>query len=172
MKLCWLKSSLLTLLAMFALTLHAEQRLLTLTPLADKESAPPLVLTDIDGVKHDIRDYRGKPVIINFWASWCPPCRRELPSMNRAWEKIKNEGIVMLAVGVGEDEDSVVDFMTDNPINFTVLLDRRADVSAHWPVGALPTTFVLDKKGRLVYQAIGEREWDNKRLLDKVRALK
>ncbi|HEB54748.1 MAG TPA: TlpA family protein disulfide reductase [Gammaproteobacteria bacterium] len=170
MNVWWLKSGLLIMLGVFALTLHAEQSLLT--PLPDKKQAPPLVLTDIYGVKHDIRNYRGKPVIINFWATWCPPCRRELPSLNRAWKKIKGKGIVMLAVGVGEDEDSVVDFMTDNPINFTVLLDRRADVSAHWPVAALPTTFVLDKQGRLVYQAIGERQWDNERLLNKVRALK
>lgn len=170
MKSCWLKSGLLILSAMFSLTLHAEQMLLT--PLPEKQRAPALVLTDIEGVKHDIREYRGKPVIINFWATWCPPCRRELPSMNRAWKKIKAEGIVMLAVGVGEDEDSVVDFMTVHPIDFTVLLDKQAEVSAQWPVDALPTTFVLDKQGRLVYQAIGGRNWDNDKLLDRVRALK
>ncbi len=170
MKLCRLKPGLLIILSMFALALHAEQTLLT--PLPGKKMAPALVLTDIKGVKHDIRDYRGKPVIINFWATWCPPCRRELPSMNRAWGKIKDEGIAMLAVGVGEDKDSVVDFMTDYPIDFTVLLDSQAEVSAHWPVVALPTTFVLDKQGRLVYRAIGGREWDNNQLLERVRALK
>ncbi|VAX13238.1 hypothetical protein MNBD_GAMMA24-1175 [hydrothermal vent metagenome] len=170
MKLWWLKFGLLIVLAMSALTIRAEQP--QLTPLPEKKLAPPLVLMDIEGVKHDIRDYRGRPVIINFWATWCPPCRRELPSMNRAWKKIKAEGIVMLAVGVGEDVDSVVDFMTDYPIDFTVLLDKQAEVSAHWPVDALPTTFVLDKEGRLVYQAIGGREWDDNKLLDRVRALK
>ena len=92
--------------------------------------------------------------------------------MNRAWKKIKDEGIVMLAVDVGEDEDTVFTFMADYPIDFTVLLDSRGDVSARWPVVGLPTTFVLDRKGRLVYQAIGGREWDNDSLLDKVRALK
>ncbi|NOZ36808.1 MAG: TlpA family protein disulfide reductase [Gammaproteobacteria bacterium] len=170
MKLCRLKSWLVIILSLFSLTLQAEQMLLT--PLSGEKMAPALVLTDINGVKHDIRDYRGKPVIINFWATWCPPCRRELPSMNRAWGKIKAEGIVMLAVGVGEDKDSVVDFMTDYPIDFTVLLDSQAEVSAHWPVDALPTTFVLDRQGRLVYRAIGGREWDNNALLDSIRALK
>ncbi len=171
MKLLWQKSGPLIILGVFALMLplHAEQ---TLTPLPDKKPAPDLVLTDINGVKHDIRDYRGRPVIINFWASWCPPCRRELPSMNRAWKKIKDEGVVMLAVGVGENKDSAVNFMKDYPINFTVLLDSRGDVSTRWSVALLPTTFVLDKEGRLVYRAIGDRKWDDDKLLDKVRALK
>ena len=126
----------------------------------------------MEGVKHNIRDYRGKPVIINFWATWCPPCRRELPSMNRAWKKIKEEGIVMIAVDVGEDEDTIFTFMGDYPIDFTVLLDSSGEISANWPVVGLPTTFVLDNQGRLVYQAIGGREWDEDSLLDKVRALK
>ncbi len=169
MKLLFVKSGLLIFFMLFALGLNAEP---ALTPLLDKKPAPALLLTDMDGVKHDIRDYRGRPVIINFWATWCPPCRRELPSMNRAWKKIKDEGIVMLAVDVGEDEDTIFTFMADYPIDFTVLLDSSGDVTARWPVVGLPTTFVLDRKGRLVYQAIGGREWDNDSLLDKVRALK
>ncbi len=169
MKSLGIKFSLFVICNLFALTLYAEQ---TLTPLTDKKLAPDLELVDMDGVKHDIRDYRGKPVIINFWATWCPPCRRELPSMNRAWKKIKDEGIVMLAVDVGEDEDTVFTFMGDYPIDFVVLLDSSGEVSANWPVVGLPTTFVLDKEGQLVYQAIGGREWDEDVLLDKVRALK
>jgi len=169
MKSLFIKFVLFILFNSFALTLHAQQ---TLTPMADKKLAPALVLIDMDGVKHDIRDYRGKPVIINFWATWCPPCRRELPAMNRAWEKIKEQGIVMLAIDVGEDEDTIFTFMADYPIDFTVLLDSSGEVSANWPVVGLPTTFVLDKEGRLVYRAIGGREWDEDSLLDKVRALK
>lgn len=169
MKAFFIKFSLFVVFNLFVLTLHAQQ---TLTPLPDKKMAPELVLLDMEGVKHNIRDYRGKPVIINFWATWCPPCRRELPSMNRAWKKIKEEGIVMIAVDVGEDEDTIFTFMGDYPIDFTVLLDSSGEISAKWPVVGLPTTFVLDKEGRLVYQAIGGREWDEDSLLDKVRALK
>jgi len=168
MKLLFMKSGLLIFFTLFAPALNAEQ----MTPLPDNKPAPALLLPDMDGVKHDIRDYRGRPVIINFWATWCPPCRRELPSMNRAWKKIKDEGIVMLAVDVGEDEDTVFTFMADYPIDFTVLLDSSGEITARWPVVGLPTTFVLDREGRLVYQAIGGREWDNDSLLDKVRALK
>ncbi len=169
MKALFIKSGLLILFSLLAFTLHAEQGL---TPLPDKKQAPALGLKDMDGVQHAIRDYRGQPVIINFWATWCPPCRRELPSMNRAWKKIKDEGIVMLAVDVGEDEDTIFTFMGDYPIDFTVLLDSSGEVSASWPVVGLPTTFVLDKQGRLVYRAIGGREWDDEALLEKIRALK
>lgn len=154
------------------LFLQVAQAQQSLTALKNPSAAPPLILRDMDGVKHDIRDYRGRPVIINFWATWCPPCRRELPSMNRAWKKLKEEGIVMLAVDVGEDEDTIFTFMADYPIDFSVLLDSEGKVSEAWPVRGLPTTFVLDGQGRLVYRAIGGREWDDDALLNKVRALK
>ena len=138
----------------------------------DKKPAPEFTLKDMDGETHKLSDYRGKTLIINFWATWCPPCRAELPSMNRAWEKVKDDNIVMLAINVGEDEDTIFSFLGDNPIDFTVLLDASGEMIKTWPVRGLPTTFVLDSEGRLVYQAIGGREWDSDSLLEKVRALK
>jgi len=138
----------------------------------DKKPAPEFTLKDMDGEMHSLSDYRGKTLIINFWATWCPPCRAELPSMNRAWKKVKDDNIVMLAINVGEDEDTIFSFLGDNPIDFTVLLDDSGNMIKTWPVRGLPTTFVLDSEGRLVYQAIGGREWDSDSLLEKVRALK
>jgi len=129
-------------------------------------------LPDIDGENYTLTDFRGQPVIINFWATWCPPCRRELPSMNRAWQKIKNQGIHMIAINVGEDEDTIFSFTGDYPIDFLTLLDLDGSTVKAWPVKGLPTTFVLDPQGRIVYQAVGEREWDDEALLDKVRALR
>lgn len=143
-----------------------------LTALPDRPPAPDFELSDDSGEIYSLASFRGKPVIINFWATWCPPCREELPSMNRAWDKIKNEGIEMIAVNVGEDEDTIFSFMGEYPINFRVLLDQDAEVSSTWPIKGLPTTFVIDKEGRLAYRAIGGREWDDDKLLDMVRALK
>jgi peroxiredoxin len=143
-----------------------------LTPLPDKPVAHDFSLRDMDGKLHRLSDYRGKPVIVNFWATWCPPCRRELPSMNRAWSRVKQQGIVMLAINVGEDEDTIFPFMADYPIDFPVLLDMDGETIKRWPVKGLPTTFVIDPRGRIVYQAVGGREWDDKKLLDKVRELK
>lgn len=137
-----------------------------------KAKAPGYELLDMDGVKHTLDELKGKPVILNFWATWCPPCRAELPSMNRAWAKLKDDGIAMVAINVGEDEDTIFSFMADYPIDFTVLLDASGDIINRWPVKGLPTTYVIDAQGRVVYQAIGGREWDDERLLEKVRALK
>lgn len=149
--------------------IHAEQ---LITPLTDKKPAINFKLIDMDGKLHQLSDYKGQPVIVNFWATWCPPCREELPSMNRAWKKIKSEGIAMIAINVGEDEDTIFTFTGDYPIDFTILLDETGEVINQWPIKALPTTFVIDTNGRMVYRAIGGREWDSEELLNVVRALK
>ncbi|MEE9350951.1 MAG: TlpA disulfide reductase family protein [Thiotrichaceae bacterium] len=135
-------------------------------------SAPDTALMDMDGVKRKLSDYRGKPVIVNFWATWCPPCRAELPSMNRAWSKVKDEGIIMLAVNMGESEETIFPFTGDYPIDFTILLDEDGAFALDWKVKGLPTTYVVNPDGQVVYQAVGGREWDDKKILDVVRELK
>ncbi len=142
-----------------------------LTPVPGKPVAPGYRLPDMDGESHKLDELKGKVVIVNFWATWCPPCRRELPSMNRAWKKVKGEGIVIVGVNVGEDEDTVFAFNGEYPIDFPVLLDQEGEVIARWPVKGLPTTFVVDPEGRIVYRAIGGRDWDDDKLLDIVRRL-
>ena len=91
--------------------------------------------------------------------------------MERAWEHLQQEGIAMLGINVGEDEDTVFLFTADYPVSFPLLLDRDSSVIESWPVRGLPTTFVLDPDGRIVFQAIGGREWDDANLLQSVRAL-
>jgi peroxiredoxin len=158
-----------TILLLFYSTVMAAE---LLTAIPAKPKAPSFKLENMDGEIITLDQYKGRPVIINFWATWCPPCREELPSMNRAWEKIKNEDIAMVAINVGEDEDTIFAFMGDYPINFDLLLDTTGEIIGQWPIKGLPTTFVLDAEGRLVYRAIGGREWDAEDLLDNVRALK
>jgi peroxiredoxin len=148
---------------------HAEQMLATIPP---GTPAPDFVLQDTDGRTHRLSDYRGKPVIINFWATWCPPCREEIPSMNRAWHGLQEEGIAMLAVNMGEDEDTIFVFTADYPADFPILMDRDGAVIAQWPVKGLPTTYVVAPDGTIAYRAIGSREWDDAGLLEKIRGLK
>jgi thiol-disulfide isomerase/thioredoxin len=152
--------------------LHAQTPGKGLTPLPDKPQAPDFVLSDMDGREYRLRAFRGKVLIVNFWATWCPPCRAEMPSMQRAWEQLKREGILLLAINVGEDRDAVFRFGADYPVDFPLLLDSDAKVAEAWPMQGLPTTFVVDPQGRLVYRAIGAREWDDPQLLSPVRALK
>jgi peroxiredoxin len=143
-----------------------------LTSLLDKPQAPDFQLPDVDGNIHRLSDYRGRVVIVNFWATWCPPCRAEMPSMQRAWEKLQQEEIMMLAVNVGEDEDTIFQFTANYPVEFPLLMDLDSKIIGEWPVRGLPTTFVVDPQGRLVYRAIGARQWDETELLEQVKALR
>ncbi len=161
--------ALAALLVLFSSMVAAEQ---TLTPSADKPLAHDFELADQDGAKHKLSDFRGNPVIVNFWATWCPPCRKELPSMNRAWRKLKDQGIQMIAIDVGEDEDTIFGFLSDYPIDFLVLMDLDGTEVTRWPVKGVPTTFVIDPEGRIAYTAIGGREWDDSKLMEQVQALR
>lgn len=123
--------------------------------------APGFSLEDMNGNKHDLKDYRGRVVVVNFWATWCPPCREEMPSMEKAWEKLQKNNIAMLAINVGEDADTIFTFTADYPVTFPLLMDRDSSVIKAWPVRGLPTTFVIDKQGRIVYRVIGGRDWNS-----------
>jgi peroxiredoxin len=143
-----------------------------LSRLPEAPPAPDFVLTDLDGNRHRLSDYLGQVVMINFWATWCPPCRAEMPSMQRAWEELEPEGIVMLGIDVGEDEETIFVFTANYPVEFPLLMDRDSKVIGQWPVRGLPTTFVIDPEGRIAYRAIGGREWDDPELVAAIRALK
>ncbi len=135
----------------------------TLVPVPGRPAAPDFNLVDVDGEQHRLSDYRGKVVAINFWATWCPPCLREMPSMQRLWDQLKEKDFVILAIDVGEDDETVFRFTIalDTPLEFPLLLDQQGKVVAQWPVLGLPTTFIVDKQGRVVYRAVGGREWDH-----------
>ena len=161
-----------TLVALLLALAGGVQAAETLTRITGDVPAPDFILQDTNGKTHRLSDYRGKPVIVNFWTTWCPPCREELPSMNRAWHQLEHEGVAMLAINMGEDEDTIFVFSADYPTDFPVLMDQSGEVIGQWPVKGLPTTYVVAPDGTLAYRAIGSREWDDKALLDKVRALK
>ncbi len=163
---------LFALLLSIALAATAQKPGEGLTSLLDKPRAPDFQLSDVDGNIHHLSDYRGRVLIVNFWATWCPPCRAEMPSMQRAWEKLQQEGIMMLAVNVGEDEDTIFQFTANYPVEFPLLMDLDSKIIGQWPVRGLPTTFVVDPQGRLTYRAIGGREWDKTELLEQVKALR
>jgi peroxiredoxin len=143
----------------------------TLLPLDKPFAAPDFSLKGEDGKTYRLSDYRGKVVVLNFWATWCPPCRYEMPSMERAHQKVKGEEIVILAVNVGEDENTVFAFTGQYPVSFPLPLDMDGSVIAKYPVIGLPTTFIIDPRGQVMHRAIGGREWDDDRLLDQLRRM-
>jgi len=151
---------------------HAEQPLQLLQKIPGQPPAPDFSLVDMDGVTHRLSDYRGRVVVVNFWATWCPPCREEMPAMERAWQQLRKQDVMMLAINVGEDEDTIFEFGASYPVEFPLLLDTTSAVISAWPVRGLPTTFVVDPAGRLVYRAIGGREWDAPELVRQIVGLK
>ena len=120
--------------------------------------APEFSLMDLDEQVHTLADYRGKPVIVNFWATWCPPCREEMPSMEKAWQRIEREGIDMIGINVGEDFDTVFGFTAEMDVSFPLLLDQDGEVTGKWPIQGLPTTYILNPRGEMVYRIIGGQQ--------------
>lgn len=143
-----------------------------LHPVKGTPSAPEFNLMDVDGQRHTLAMYRGKIVIVNFWATWCPPCRFELPAMEKVWERLKNKGVVILGINVGEDADTIFTFTADYPVTFPLLLDSDSSIIQKYPVIGLPTTFVINPQGRLVYKAIGTRDWNEDALVRQILELK
>ena len=134
-----------------------------LTPLPKPVPAPQFTLEDMDEEKHSLEDLRGKVVLLNFWATWCPPCRREMPSMERLYQKLSGENFTVIAINQMEDPDHVFAYtgQLDVDPTFTILFDKDSKVSNSFRVNGLPTTYLIDKQGKIRYRAIGGREFDH-----------
>ena len=155
------------LLPLSTLSTHAawEQPKLgyKLNQLKKPVEAPNFKLEDIDEYEYDFSEYRGKVVLLNFWATWCPPCRREMPSMERLYKKYQGDDFSVVAINQMEDEDKVFAFTgtLDTQLTFNILLDTKSKVAQNYDVRGLPTTYLIDKQGKIRYRAIGGREFDH-----------
>jgi peroxiredoxin len=114
-----------------------------------------------DGRMVRLSEYRGKVVFINFWATWCLPCREELPAMERLSQRTKKAGLVMLAVSVDADPKVIAPFLDAQRFTFTVGLDPKMELANTYGVRALPASFIVDPDGHLAALALGPRAWDN-----------
>jgi len=135
----------------------------TLTKLATPVAVPDFTLEDMDGESYTLSDYRGKVVMVNFWATWCPPCRRELPSMEALYQAFKNDPFTILAINQWESPDHVFSYMGQLEVfpSFPIIFDRDSAVSQTFGVKGLPTTVLIDKQGRVVYRAVGGRDFNH-----------
>ena len=114
-----------------------------------------------EGKKFRLADQRGKVVLVNFWATWCPPCREEMPAMERLWRHHKDQGFVLVAVSLDADPAVVKPFLDQYKLTFPVALDPKMDLGNAYGVRALPSSFIVDTQGYLVALALGPRPWDN-----------
>lgn len=127
--------------------------------------APPLKLTDITGNKYQLDNYQGQVVLLNFWATWCPPCVEEIPSIGRLKTKMTGKPFQVLSVDVGEEKARVEAFLKRIPADFPVLLDPDGTTVSQWKIRAFPTTFLLDTEGSIRYAYFGGLEWDNPEII-------
>ena len=120
-----------------------------------------LSLTDIEQKPFNIVNYQGRVVLVNFWASWCPPCVHEMPSMARLKNHYSNQDFEILAVNLGEESAEIKSFLKEHPVNFPVLLDPESKAVKEWQVFAYPSSYVIDKKGQIRFALFGATEWDS-----------
>ncbi|UCB50610.1 MAG: TlpA family protein disulfide reductase [Deltaproteobacteria bacterium] len=134
-------------------------------------SPPDFTLPTLDGGSMTLSDLKGKVVLINFWATWCPPCREEMPSLERLYRHFKYEKFTLLAVDIMEHPETVKTFAREYNLSFPILLDKKGEVSQKYAANALPTTYVIDKEGKAVGKAIGPRKWDGDHAKDLINEL-
>jgi peroxiredoxin len=121
---------------------------------------PDFTLSTLDGGSITLSDLKGRVVLINFWTTWCPPCREEMPSMERLYRRLKYEEFTLLAVDIMESPETVKKFARKYDLSFPILLDKTGEVSAKYAANAIPTTYIINKEGKAVGKAIGPRKWN------------
>jgi thiol-disulfide isomerase/thioredoxin len=131
-----------------------------------KNSVSPIDFTvnfmDKESVK--LSGLKGKVVFLNFWATWCGPCRGEMPSMESLYQKFKDKGLEIAAVNAGENSKDVGAFMKTNKLSFPAALDSSGDINARYGVRAIPTTVIIDRKGMIIARITGSLNWDSPKI--------
>ncbi len=134
-------------------------------------ATPPLTVEDLDGKSHDLADYRGKVVLVNFWATWCEPCRAEMPSIDRLRSSLKGKPFQVLAVNMAEPLSRIEKFTASMPLGFSVLRDRDGSASKAWKAKLLPASYLIGRDGRIHYVAYGELDWTSAAVRERVNEL-
>ncbi len=124
-------------------------------------ATPPLALQDLSGKTHDLAGYRGKVVLVNFWATWCEPCRAEMPSLDRLRRSLEGRPFEVLAVNLAEPLSRIEKFVEVMPLGFPLLRDRDSSVSKAWKAKMLPASYLIGRDGRIRYVAYGELDWES-----------
>ncbi|MDR2214982.1 MAG: TlpA family protein disulfide reductase [Nevskiaceae bacterium] len=142
-----------------------------LAAVAPNAPAPGFELPDLSGQSINLAQYRGQVVMINFWASWCAPCRQEMPLLEQMHKKYQPLGFTMIGVNVEPDSAKAVDWLKATPVTFPILLDTASQVSKLYGVQGMPNTVIVDRKGNLRWLHRGYKPGDENEYLDQIRAL-
>ena len=140
--------------------LNEKMRELGINPPLEELEAIDFELANLQGVKEKLSDYKGQVVFLNFWATWCGPCREEMPSMENLYRELKDEGFVILAVDLGEEKAVVRDFVEEYGLTFPVVLDEDRKAGRAYGIQSIPTTYIVDRQGFILGRSLGARHWD------------
>jgi len=132
--------------------------------LKEKISIRDFSLPTLTGENQSLSDLKGKVVFLNFWATWCGPCRSEMPSMEALHNSYREKGLEILAVNSGENQAQVLAFMTGNQLSFPVALDMDGKVSMAYGIQAIPTSFLIDREGKIIARLVGSLDWDTPKI--------
>jgi thiol-disulfide isomerase/thioredoxin len=131
----------------------------------------PLALKDLDGGSHRLSDYKGKVVLVNFWATWCGPCRDEMPSIQELKDKLAGKPFVVLAVNLDEPESRIRKFLSQMKLDFIILLDPEGKAARAWGARILPATYVIGPDGKIRYSLVGEIDWGHEQVVSRIAEL-
>ncbi len=134
-------------------------RNLRLAPVDHPGPAPRFLSMTPGGEKMGIDDFKGKLVVLNFWATLCPPCRLEMPSMERLYQEFKGEGLEVVAINFMEREKPITSFVKENGFTFPVLLDKKGEIARSYGVHGLPVTYLIARNGNLLARSVGYKDW-------------
>ncbi len=128
------------------------------------------MLKDVSGRTTSLSAAKNNVVLLSFWATWCPPCRAEMPSLNRLYKEYKDKGLVVIAISTDRRVDYVKDFLEKHPVDFPVLMDSDTRVSREFGVFSMPTSFLLDRNGVIIKRYLGEEDWNSPENRNTIRA--
>lgn len=137
----------------------------------DRRAAPPLHAKGGPSDRISQLQLDGKVVVVNFWATWCAPCKAELPSMDRLYRDLDDQGLAMLAIAVGDSVKAIQRFQARAKLSIPLIPDETKQLADIWAVGPVPITYVLDKHGKIAMRVIGDFDWQSDEIVDPIRAL-
>jgi peroxiredoxin len=161
---------LLILSAGFSGNAFAQDDQAPIQVLEPRKNVQEFSLPDLNGKMVNLKDFRGKVVFVNFWATWCPPCRDEMPSMEQIYREYRDKGLVMLGINFMEPPSTIKPFIETHKLTFPILLDSGTVMVLYGVLG-LPATYLIDRQGKAAARALGARDWTHKESVQIIRKL-
>ena len=158
-------------LVLAAVMVYRVQGYLRVYDVQSGDRAPGFQLADDQGLGVSLDDYRGKVVLLNFWATWCPPCVQEMPSLNATYERLRDDGFVVLGISVDEDEEQYSRFLREAGVTFPTVRDPERLVSSRYGTLKYPESYLISREGRVLRKYVGAEDWHRPEIANYLRSV-